>query len=361
MTAASFTHVRTHASDALGKPAPRVGLLGGVLVLFLLIVWLAHGAARDISLAAGAREAQILAETAAADIATAPEAGLAARLTAVRDSLGLPSAQLRFADIAGKRLVASVGPGPETETARALTLAEKPLYDDALRLRAARLADPAAPGLRLSTTAEAVTAAVPVVRDGAVVGVLEARLPAKADAGPIAMAIAGGAALIVGLIGLPLIGRAGARATWLAPGIVLVAGLAAGLVLSAQLQTSAAVAAAEVEGVEAAAFAFAGGTAASATTAAGALITQFAAEAADAARASLWAGAALAALLSAFIAFGWAGKLLATVREHRTAYLYLAPAMIGMLVLSFFPFFYGFALSFTDTTLLNAGASYADR
>ncbi len=35
-------------------------------------------------------------------------------------------------------------------------------------------------------------------------------------------------------------------------------------------------------------------------------------------------------------------------RTHRQAYLYVRPAMVGMLVLVFFPFLYGIAISFTD-------------
>ena len=42
-----------------------------------------------------------------------------------------------------------------------------------------------------------------------------------------------------------------------------------------------------------------------------------------------------------------------TLRKHRQAYLYIAPAMLGMLVLVFFPFAYGVTLSFTDSNLYN--------
>ena len=39
--------------------------------------------------------------------------------------------------------------------------------------------------------------------------------------------------------------------------------------------------------------------------------------------------------------------------EYRAAYAYILPAMIGMLVLVFFPFFYGIALSFTNANIYN--------
>jgi arabinogalactan oligomer / maltooligosaccharide transport system permease protein len=40
--------------------------------------------------------------------------------------------------------------------------------------------------------------------------------------------------------------------------------------------------------------------------------------------------------------------------EYRVAYAYITPAILGMLVLVFFPFFYGVALSFTNSNLYNA-------
>ncbi|ATB28984.1 carbohydrate ABC transporter permease [Melittangium boletus] len=61
----------------------------------------------------------------------------------------------------------------------------------------------------------------------------------------------------------------------------------------------------------------------------------------------------LAVLL--FIGMGGVHRTAATIVENRTAYAYIAPAMVGMLVLVFFPFFYGIALSFTDSTLYNVG------
>ncbi|WP_077407038.1 extracellular solute-binding protein [Microbulbifer agarilyticus] len=46
-------------------------------------------------------------------------------------------------------------------------------------------------------------------------------------------------------------------------------------------------------------------------------------------------------------------RLMSTWRANRTAYLYILPAMLGMLVLVFFPLLYGLILSFTDTTVFN--------
>ncbi|WP_226701844.1 extracellular solute-binding protein [Microbulbifer elongatus] len=46
-------------------------------------------------------------------------------------------------------------------------------------------------------------------------------------------------------------------------------------------------------------------------------------------------------------------KLTGSWRANRTAYLYILPAMLGMLVLVFFPLIYGLLLSVTDTTVFN--------
>lgn len=67
----------------------------------------------------------------------------------------------------------------------------------------------------------------------------------------------------------------------------------------------------------------------------------------------LWITAGLSALLLAAFALGAMGRLAHTLTEHRQAYAYVAPAIIGMLLLVFFPFAYGVALAFTDRTLFN--------
>jgi len=68
--------------------------------------------------------------------------------------------------------------------------------------------------------------------------------------------------------------------------------------------------------------------------------------------------AALAVLL--FVGLGGASRLLGTLRRHRHAYAYVAPAMVGMIVLVFFPFFYGLALSFTDQNIYNTEKPFTE-
>ncbi len=72
---------------------------------------------------------------------------------------------------------------------------------------------------------------------------------------------------------------------------------------------------------------------------------------------SLWGNAALSLLVLSFVALGYARRLRLTLVEHKSAYYYVTPAILGMLVLVFFPFVYGVTLSFTDTTLFNENLS----
>ncbi|MEA2601765.1 MAG: arabinogalactan oligomer / maltooligosaccharide transport system permease protein [Acidobacteriota bacterium] len=58
--------------------------------------------------------------------------------------------------------------------------------------------------------------------------------------------------------------------------------------------------------------------------------------------------------LLAFVGYGLAYRTGRALVDYRVAYAYTLPAMIGMLVLVFFPFFYGVALSFTNSNLYNS-------
>lgn len=62
---------------------------------------------------------------------------------------------------------------------------------------------------------------------------------------------------------------------------------------------------------------------------------------------------ALALALLFFVGLGAAARTKNALAEHRQAYSYVAPALLGMLLLVFFPFFYGIALSFTGQTIYN--------
>ncbi|MBI5007099.1 MAG: sugar ABC transporter permease [Nitrosomonadales bacterium] len=75
----------------------------------------------------------------------------------------------------------------------------------------------------------------------------------------------------------------------------------------------------------------------------------------------LWSIDLLAACVLLLFIYGYAARAYAAFRKHLDAYLYVAPAMIGMLVLVFFPFSYGITLAFTDTTLFNESLPFLDR
>jgi arabinogalactan oligomer/maltooligosaccharide transport system permease protein len=73
------------------------------------------------------------------------------------------------------------------------------------------------------------------------------------------------------------------------------------------------------------------------------------------------AGAALVGLGGlAIFGLGWAAAFWRTAVRYRVAYAYAVPALLGMLVLVFFPFFYGIALSFTNANIYNTDKSISE-
>jgi arabinogalactan oligomer/maltooligosaccharide transport system permease protein len=65
--------------------------------------------------------------------------------------------------------------------------------------------------------------------------------------------------------------------------------------------------------------------------------------------------------LLVFFVSGSAAKTRQAFKDNRQAYMYVLPAMLGMLVLVFFPFSYGVLLSFTDTTMFNESLPFSER
>lgn len=72
-------------------------------------------------------------------------------------------------------------------------------------------------------------------------------------------------------------------------------------------------------------------------------------------RSSLLLGA-VALVLLGFVGLGGLAGFVRTLKTHRIAYSYVLPAMVGMVLLVFFPFVYGIVLSFTDQTIYNSNA-----
>ena len=65
----------------------------------------------------------------------------------------------------------------------------------------------------------------------------------------------------------------------------------------------------------------------------------------------------IALALLAFVGWGWAARTGTALVEHRFAYAYTMPAMLGMLFLAIFPFFYSVVLSFTNSNIYNTDQS----
>jgi len=68
-----------------------------------------------------------------------------------------------------------------------------------------------------------------------------------------------------------------------------------------------------------------------------------------------------ALLLYWWVAAGWAQRTWSALVKHRSAYGFVVPAMVGMVLLVFFPFFYGVVLSFTNQTLYNVNQPLYDQ
>jgi arabinogalactan oligomer/maltooligosaccharide transport system permease protein len=67
--------------------------------------------------------------------------------------------------------------------------------------------------------------------------------------------------------------------------------------------------------------------------------------------------ALISLLLLAFVGWGWAARTGAALVENRYAYSYTVPALVAMVLLVFFPFLYGVALSFTNANIYNSDKS----
>ena len=69
---------------------------------------------------------------------------------------------------------------------------------------------------------------------------------------------------------------------------------------------------------------------------------------------------ALSMLLLLFVGTSAASRTAKNISTHRQAYFFILPAMAGMLLLVFFPFLYGIAVSFTSQTIYNVNEPYAE-
>jgi len=366
--------------------------LAAALALGVGLSWALLGRARREAALEEARRKEVVSLLALADLASrawgTPDAPARA-LAAWQEGRGGVSARIVASQ--GARLEASTFPGDQGDRAapRRLSRDEKAIYDRVQRLRGAMTGNregasskpeieiEAAPGGRLDL-------ATPIVVAGEPVGMVEVRSAPLREAPPAP----GGFALAAML--LPLLAFAlgafplgerrwtlcGLAAACLAGGLLVHGAHALGTLEADQRAGQGAVAghlSAEA-GRTGAALAALGLPPAAPLSPAGwdadpyrkplgllsgdraaderALAARVAAGAAEARRA-LWAVGAVSLLLLLFVGLGGAERAGRAIRVHRQAYTYILPAMVGMLVLVFFPFFYGIAISFTDQNIYN--------
>jgi arabinogalactan oligomer/maltooligosaccharide transport system permease protein len=386
----------------MGAPSHRWRILAGVALGAALGAWLAHGFVGDararIAADREARRATVALQAAGALVARTDADGDAVRRALDAWQKGSPDvAQVRLAR--GMQLEASTAPGDSGERVapRRLAREEKPLYDRAQRIATAiqtnreeqagrkdEIEVAPLPGRRLSV-------AGPSGGESSAAGVLEIEtvelppLPATSLWAFLLAVIAPVAAF--GLFALVAGDRrlllAGAAVVFLAASMLLLVRTSTARVAEDRRADGAAVAervrdqAALVRAVAAARGLPADVAAASADWDTDAFRRPRAEVAADGTvrperlaesveetvrhlRRSLVAGSVLALVLLLLVGLGAFHRLGRTLSRNRQAYLYIAPAIVGMLILVFYPFSYGIALSFTDSNIYNTNKNLAD-
>jgi arabinogalactan oligomer/maltooligosaccharide transport system permease protein len=266
--------------------------------------------------------------------------------------------------VEGRELLASTASADTGENAapRSLAREEKPLYDRADLLRKAvqsNADENSAREQEISVLALADggrSVAAPLMRDGEVVGMVQ--VETKAESYPRGSAPLAAFALLF-LPCVVLVFFPNRRALAAAVAIVALSVATAGLGLALR-STLASDRASTDQAVSALAGSLGGGSLdvdryqqpfdSKATLADDAAFMQK----------LVWGLALLGAGITAFFGFGAAARVGAIVKRHREAYAYVTPAMIGMLILVFFPFIYGITLSFTDSNLYNTDKTILD-
>ncbi len=370
------------------------GLGVSLAVVLALTGWLYGGVSGDLAAQQKEREAVLVANAIGASLAGTSEAAAGERIQ--RWKAALPRLDSALV-VAGRQLVASTQPADEAP--RSLKREEKPLFDLATALRSAGETNVSEGIVRKKTVQVdtkddgAVTVSVPYVVDGKFEGIVQARVRDQAgatihaghgDGWALAMALLGGA-LVLGFFLRVQTERRFDIARTVA--VLALLALAFGFQQQRLGQMTEATAAAElavsqVQAATAAAYSRTGAPPLAAATfspwdtdAYGRPLKLMAADGAalpQSAQAhgnthtrflnrSFWGINLVGLALLLFFVQGYAARTATALREHADAYAYVAPAMIGMLVLVFFPFFYGIGLAFTDTTLFNESAPFRER
>jgi arabinogalactan oligomer/maltooligosaccharide transport system permease protein len=309
-----------------------------------------------------------------------------------------PGGEARVLLFQGIMLEASTSPKDTGNLAapRRLSREEKPLFDRGQRLRAAIASNQEGGASKPELEVEAGAGgrqrlAVPLERDGQVIGMVEVETVQRAapqglDLLPALLAV------LLPLLAFWAAGRRLGERRWPLAGLAVVA-LAAGMVIfalgavpslrSARLDAHAEVSAharaqasqslglvARLSLRAAPAVSPAGWDADVYRRPRGLLLkdgavdpvraAEDAGSAATDAAGGLWAAGLVALLALSVTGLGGLNRIGRALVTHRQAYAYIAPAMIGTLVLVFFPFFYGVALSFTDSNIYNTSAPLSE-
>jgi arabinogalactan oligomer/maltooligosaccharide transport system permease protein len=382
------------------SPSHRRRALAGLVLasaLAAVLLYATHGAVRSAETRARLERATVVHAAALSElVARAGGEGDTVRLMVGRWAAEHPETKtIRVVRIDGVRLEASTAPEDQGDRAapRRLTREEKDYYDQAQRLRAAEETNREEDVSRKeeievrAIPGGGFAAAVPLEQEGTVVGMVALEMAPGAPSGagfPLAPFVAFLAPVVLFLAVSPVLGGRRGVAFALSAVLLLAAVWAYGSVsirdlLRARQSTAAGAGEAVKRDADLAASLLAamgrageplhpetwdadvyrhprGEVDAGGAVAEGGLSPTLARLGHEARRGLLGIGAVSLALL-AFFAFGAAAALRRTLVQNRQAYVYVLPAMVGMLVLVFFPFFYGIALSFTDSTIYNTEKS----
>jgi arabinogalactan oligomer/maltooligosaccharide transport system permease protein len=328
------------------------------------------------------RQAIVTTNALAALVSPAEDDGAVRRVVAAWQAVHPAATRVRV--LRGTTLEASTEPADSGEKAapRRLQREEKPLFDQAQRLRAAvdNNREGGAPKAELEVEREGSMrrVAVPLEADGKVTGMVQVQVPSE----PSISIRSPMQAVLLAVVALVLFALA---ARLLPPRPSLVAGVATALFclataffVGAELR---ALGLAEREGQRALSetvtrellrsAALAGGAPLDASgwdtdlyrkphglvDAAGEIQRERSEADLQAVRRgalrSLLALTALGLILLVVVGFGGAKRVGRALVSNRQAYVYIAPAIVGTTLLVFFPFLYGIALSFTDSNIYN--------
>ena len=368
-----------------GPPASRLrfglGLFLGLLVALGGGWGLLRGARRQLEDDWATRRAIVTASALGSMVARAADDAAVRRTVVAWQEVHAPGTQVRV--VRGTALEASTVPADTGDKAapRRLAREEKPLFDQAQRLRAGveNNRDGGAPKPELEVEREAAgrRVAVPLESEGRVTGMVQVLVPAEGSSS----ARAPFQALILVALALILYGVA----AWLLPprvAILAVVGtalfcLAAAFFVGGELRAlgllerdgQRALARTVSVEMERARVLGAGTVDGSAwdtdvyrkphglVSAAGSVNREQgearAQEVRRGALRSLLALSVLGLIVLVVVGFGGANRVGRALVTNRQAYAYIAPAIVGTTLLVFFPFFYGIALSFTDSNIYN--------